>query len=274
MKTLILPDVHCEWEPCEKTIKHEAPDRIIFLGDYFDSFTDNPQIVSDTSDWLKWSLHQPNRTHLFGNHDVQYALPFDFIRVSGYGQWKKFQIDSFMTANDWDLLKYHYILDNTWLLTHAGLHTNHIPNDILYKSDNRTEFYNSIDIYLLEIESKINSDLSSKGISPIFMVGYSRGGFSKYGSILWCDWNKEFMLTRGLNQIFGHTPNVSPQFKILNNVDSKQAVREYDEIDINKSMVDDTKYSVNLCLDTRSKGFYAIWENDKLDIRSKSSICK
>ena len=53
MKYLILPDVHNRWEKVEKIIKSVKSDKVIFLGDYFDDFGDNPQIIADVADWYR-----------------------------------------------------------------------------------------------------------------------------------------------------------------------------------------------------------------------------
>jgi predicted phosphodiesterase len=44
-KTLIFPDLHSPQAPAiaavERTIEQENPDRVIFLGDYFDDWNDS-----------------------------------------------------------------------------------------------------------------------------------------------------------------------------------------------------------------------------------------
>ena len=72
MKYLIIPDVHNRWELTEKLIKRVKADKVILLGDYFDDFYDNAQIVADVADWFHFSINQPNRIHLCGNHDLHY----------------------------------------------------------------------------------------------------------------------------------------------------------------------------------------------------------
>ena len=61
IKTIIIPDIHNDYHTAEKIIKKENPDKIIFLGDYFDDFYDT---IKDVTKWLVKSLQQKNRIHL------------------------------------------------------------------------------------------------------------------------------------------------------------------------------------------------------------------
>ena len=123
MKYLILPDIHNRWEIAEKIIKSVKPDKTIFLGDYFDDFGDNPHIIADVADWFHHSVNQKDRIHLCGNHDLHYWFKDNKdMPCSGYEQFKSITINDFVTKQDWEKLKFFYILDNKWLLSHAGVH--------------------------------------------------------------------------------------------------------------------------------------------------------
>ena len=71
-KTIIISDIHNDYFTAEKIIKKENPDKIIFLGDYFDDFDDTVKDSENTAKWLVKSLKQENRIHLIGNHDLSY----------------------------------------------------------------------------------------------------------------------------------------------------------------------------------------------------------
>src|ERR1041385_7456274 len=120
--TLILPGIHHKWELAEEIISKVKHDNVICVGDYYDDFNDTPEMVQDTCDWLVSSVSKPNRIHLFGNHDMGYAFSNRNLQCSGYEQWKYFIIHDLVPRSTWDKLKWYYILDNTWLITHAGLH--------------------------------------------------------------------------------------------------------------------------------------------------------
>lgn len=123
MRILIIPDVHNRWEKVEKIIKLVSADQVIFLGDYFDDFGDDPHIISKTANWFKHSVHQPNRIHLCGNHDIQYWQKDNpRVRCSGYDQYKSIAINDIVESRDWEKLKFFHVLDNRWLLSHAGVH--------------------------------------------------------------------------------------------------------------------------------------------------------
>ncbi len=49
-KTIIISDIHNDYFTAEKIIKKENPDKIIFLGDYFDDFDDT---VKDSENTLQ-----------------------------------------------------------------------------------------------------------------------------------------------------------------------------------------------------------------------------
>src|SRR5690606_22035145 len=75
MTTLVLPDVHNHFAEAEAQIARHPADRIVFLGDYFDSFDDTPAMAAATAEWLKDSLAKPDRLHLWGNHDLWHRFP-------------------------------------------------------------------------------------------------------------------------------------------------------------------------------------------------------
>ena len=85
---LIIPDIHLKWERVNRVINHVGADEIIFLGDYFDDFNDTPEQVDEMVSWLEHSAKQPNRIHLFGNHDMHYAFSDAGFQCSGFEQWK------------------------------------------------------------------------------------------------------------------------------------------------------------------------------------------
>ena len=87
MKLIVIPDLHQapNLHEMEASIAREAPDQIIFLGDYFDQFGDTPTDAAQMARWLTASMAQTNRVHLLGNHDLPYAWPSAYAaRCPGY----------------------------------------------------------------------------------------------------------------------------------------------------------------------------------------------
>lgn len=174
-KVLVIPDIHNRFGVAEAIIDKENPDKIIFLGDYFDSFGDesNVEMVSQTAQWLTNSVQKSNRIHLFGNHDLWYSHGVGYPYCSGNTQFKLFVIRQFI--KEWYKLKFHYWLDD-WLCTHAGL-----SNPVYQKYQNEYSV------------SELMNDIERKGRTHplVNLCGEVRGGAEgEIGGILWCDYSE------------------------------------------------------------------------------------
>ena len=199
MTHLIIPDIHNKFGIAEDIIsKYPDADSIWFLGDYFDSFGDNQAIALDTAKWLKWSINQPNRNHLFGNHDLAYV---GCAPCPGYTPEKGEQVRSIIHKNDWKKFKFYSWIDNT-LLSHAGL------------SRDLHRIISELDIdelkLFLEEEDKRAWELIDQYCQwehTFWQVGRERGGWNEVGGLTWCGFHSEFLPIKGINQIFGHTPD-------------------------------------------------------------------
>lgn len=254
--TLIIPDIHLKCELADRIIYSVGADEIIFLGDYFDNYGDDPTSVGNTCDWLCKSVTFPNRIHLFGNHDMHYAFASKYFQCSGYEQWKYFYINDRVPRNVWDKLKYYHVLDDTWLLSHAGIHNKYIQN---MKFKTQKEF-------LQKISNMLDSEIvqGHRNNSWIFHSGFGRGGNQYAGGITWCDYELEFEPTVGLNQILGHTP-VPPtdRWKVIHNGKLIENVPT-DEIDYK-----DITKSYNLDLDSRGNFHWATWDGKNIKIYNR-----
>lgn len=195
VKTLIIPDLHNNWVWAESIISKENPDYVIFLGDYFDSYGDegNSELVVQTAQWLARSTKEPNRIHLFGNHDIWYASGDPRVHCPGNNEHKRWLINCYF--KDWHKIRTHYWLDN-WLCTHAGL------TRPLWKALEPT--------YITVKDLMDDVDRSTDIHVLLRLIGKGRGGTSDHGGVLWChfednpDYN-EFFDIPGIKQIFGHT---------------------------------------------------------------------
>jgi hypothetical protein len=264
-RVLILPDIHLKWKIADKIIWNVGADEIIFLGDYFDDFGDNVQMVKETCDWLEYSVNQPNHIHLFGNHDLHYAFANRYFTCSGYTDWKYFAIrDKLDGKKVWDKLKYYHILDNKWLLTHAGLHNLNVPAVISDLHNDREKFYSQLTKYLDEEIRK-----GHRNQSWIFHAGHARGGNQRVGGITWCDFNQEFYPVRGLNQILGHSPQQfgSAMWNVLDNESDTSDITYYPhrEYHMKANELDDTSKSHNICLDVQDNMHWAIWDGKNIE---------
>lgn len=80
MKTIVLGDIHgrSAWADI---LKAEQPDRVIFLGDYMDSFDVKPE---DQIENLYKILDVKNAIRCIGNHDFHYLTNDNDERYSGF----------------------------------------------------------------------------------------------------------------------------------------------------------------------------------------------
>jgi predicted phosphodiesterase len=264
-KILLISDIHTHIEKADHILKNEEYDKCIILGDIFDDFHDTPEINRKVAEWLKPKLYDNKFIIIVGNHEIcnyhQYAN--ERIWCSGYHALKDIEINKVLNNEDWNRFKWYYILDDKFLITHAGLHKYHYP-------DNQPTDFLTVSKWLdKEIKIAIKS-LEHKEYHWIYTAGMSRGGPLQEGGFVWCD-IKEFIPITGLHQIFGHTPQITPpkwcignnknyyQF-LFSNVYSPK-IEDYD----NKNM------SINLCIDTKLN-YYAIWNGKELKIKAYSDL--
>lgn len=196
MNIIVIPDIHTKFEKAERIIqKYNGSHKFVFVGDYFDQFHDNPQINKETAEWLKSHLNDPNKVFLVGNHDIHY-MPWANFFCSGFSNSKKDVINSVLSIDDWNKLKYYHF-ENGWYFSHAGL-TEHwfkhpVTNNITEQHINK--------VILDSIESLKMSKLEN----AIWASDFFRGGRNKKGGILWNDW-RNMDLILGIKQVVGHTP--------------------------------------------------------------------
>ena len=266
-KTLIIPDIHLRHEKAEKIISIVKPDKIVFIGDYFDDFNDTPAMVAETADWLHHSVNQENRIHLVGNHDIMYWFKNNSsLHCAGHEQYKSVTINDFVTSKDWEKLVFYYNLDNKWLLTHAGLHPYWI-NPSNFKRKEIMSYTLKQACSKLAIESiKAKKSFQKNEMHWFAMPGYSRCSNSYcYGGLLWCDWDEEFHPVGGLHQIVGHTPNHELFWLYLKEGDTNFQSAPWNKVCPELS----NKSSYNICLDSQpGSRYYAIYEDGQLSIHN------
>lgn len=267
--TLIIPDIHLGHNCAEKIIKSENPDEVIFLGDYFDDFMDDPYQIRETAEWLVDSAHLPNRIHLWGNHDVHYGYKYRINRCSGYAQHKEWLIDEYVKPETWKKLKFFHILDNRWLLTHAGMHVYHLPPKIKVLYKNRSQFLKELTNHLNDWSHIAVRHMANNEEDWFSGAGRSRGGFLHVGGIYWCDFISEFSPIRGLNQIVGHTPSKTPKWANLLPDSEEVSLIPNEGFYPLPENLDNPEYSFNLCLDTKLK-YYALWDSSTKELKIKS----
>lgn len=207
-KTLIISDIHLRWRIVDKIIKHESPDEIVFLGDYFDQFGDTDRDNLIMAQWLGDSLSNPNRIHLFGNHDVSYAFPHRSYKCSGYDTHKEWAINSVLKKDDWKKLKLFHSLDDKLdklqiVCSHAGIH----PHFYTKYGEGRP----FIEWLTAHSNEALNNAFEGMPCHQFLRAGEDRGGLEVYGGLLWIDYSSfEDTDNQNVFQIFGHTPQNKP----------------------------------------------------------------
>lgn len=191
--TLVVGDVHQRVDAAGRVIAKYSSrcQRIVLLGDYFDSFGDGPREMRVACQWLRRSLKDPTRTHLMGNHDLAYLLPLhEQAWCPGWTPKKQQVFDEEMSGVGISSFRIACQV-GPWLLSHAGVRGEQLDT------------MGSLGL-LGQLEREFASACSGNR-SWLFDKGPDRGGLDSQGGILWLDWNGEFAPTAGFNQIIGHT---------------------------------------------------------------------
>ena len=201
MNLLVISDLH------GRTIWKEAdldtPDRIIFLGDYTDSFVETDEtIYQNLLDIIQLKKKKPGKfVLLIGNHDAQY-LHFPHYRCSGFRGWAQPSLSNLFAKHDNLFQVAHQ--QGAYLFTHAGV-TNRWLNRLLKKTGNETlsitPNYNLAGL-LNEVHQQ-----SMRFQNLLFEVGPVRGGYDAYSGPVWADRSESKAdYLPEFHQIVGHTP--------------------------------------------------------------------
>ena len=120
MKTVGIGDIHGNnvWK---KIVEHENADRVIFIGDYFDSFDIPPSDqINNFIDIVNYKKNSGKEViMLIGNHDYHYFPEVGDNGTSGYQSIFSHQIKPTIDANR-EYLQMAYQFDE-YLFSHAGV---------------------------------------------------------------------------------------------------------------------------------------------------------
>lgn len=174
MKTLVVGDIHGQYELVEKVLDLKMP--TVFVGDFMDSFTRSTQdCVRSLMAALDASHNRDDVTVLFGNHERSYID--QHMVCSGYSNTTQSYISLLKPILEREMK--HYTYAEGFLISHAGV------SQRLLDGLDRT-----LPDYL--------------GMGEFDQIGGYRGGVSPCGGLYWCDWNVEFE-PLDQPQIVGHT---------------------------------------------------------------------
>jgi hypothetical protein len=214
VRTLIIPDVHLDWDWVRAILEQEEGnwEQLVFLGDYFDSF-DRPPVVASAGQMAEFLLELEReyngKVHfLIGNHDTGYLELLGLAKAGGYGLFPMDPCSGFSMESAVEISK---VLDtgfrnrcrlfvecNGYLISHAGVHPK------FWRAD-----HPGIEEPLESLDElcRIAMEYLGKKRLPILGCGAARGGPEEVGGITWLDWNSEFEDDERMPpQIVGHTP--------------------------------------------------------------------
>jgi UDP-2,3-diacylglucosamine pyrophosphatase LpxH len=179
-------------------------DKIIFVGDYVDSFDLNSVTIKhNLLDIIHLKKTLGDRVVLLlGNHDIQYFIPKK--KCSGYRGEMQYDLYDIFTEN-LDLFTMAYEQDN-FLWTHAGV-TSPWYRELVKDLNNPN--YRFIEVVRernpVSVAETINLAWELRHPN-LFAVDADSGGMSTWGSPLWVrPKTMEVHAFRGLTQIVGHT---------------------------------------------------------------------
>lgn len=201
MKILIIPDVHGRtfWKDAVEKYGENA-EKIIFLGDYLDSYPcegiTRRQTIKNFEEIIDYKAANKDKVILLlGNHDLPY---FDshFHTRSRYDSSNAWHIREDFNSHRslFDMAYMETINDKTYLFTHAGILKS------WYEQHKKT--IGELTVPNLNVLKDF-----PKGIEILTQVSGLRGGFGRCGSMVWSDIDekKEDEDLDGIYQIFGHS---------------------------------------------------------------------
>jgi hypothetical protein len=193
-------------------------DKVIFVGDYVDSFNiSNVEMLQNLRDIILLKETYPEKiVLLIGNHDVHYIIPDQYC--SGYrpemkhdfGQIFNDNLTKFQLAYFEDIPEYEGRKNRKVLWTHAGVTGGWLK--ILNESftNERHRHYQILKEFAdARIDRKLNLAWETR-LSSLFLVDSYSGGMSQWAGPLWVRPGiLEWEAIEGFDQIVGHTPKRS-----------------------------------------------------------------
>jgi predicted phosphodiesterase len=173
MKTLVLGDTHGR-DYWKDIVASENPDRVIFIGDYFDSF-DNTAVeqMHNFKEIIDWKQSgQSEVIILIGNHDYHYMRGVSQY-YSGYQSGARPAIEQLLEDNKQHLQMAYGM--NGFIFTHAGVSSDWLKIHGYDNESNLIDWINDMWKYKPNVFGFAGRDPygDSKISSPIWIRPYS-----------------------------------------------------------------------------------------------------
>jgi hypothetical protein len=203
----------------------QTMDKIIFVGDYVDSFdVNNIDMKLNLEEIIHLKREYPDKiVLLIGNHDVSYIVPHQIC--SGYRPEMKHDFEDIYRKNDdcFQLAFYHEreveegkIKRTLW--THAGVTQGWLKllREIIQKPG--FKFLEDFkDMELARIDELLNKAWEYR-LGVLFNVDGDSGGMSQYAGPVWIRPRRlSWEALEGFDQVIGHTPQRTIKVQVTEN---------------------------------------------------------
>ncbi len=189
-------DIHNHVKEAQRFLDHEKPNRVIWLGDFFDNFNDTPTDATNTALWVRKTMEErPRDVFIFGNHDIPYRFPDqEKFHQYGFSKEKSEAIRAVLTEEHWSrfvLSHEEFWNGQTILFSHAGYIERFFRNEV-YDSEQRK---------VLEAICLANGNKTC--YNPLLDAVYGP---------IWIRW-PSLPVMNGVCQVVGHTPQPKPAIR-------------------------------------------------------------
>lgn len=202
-RVMAVPDIHCRFEYvllAEERLKGNKCDRLVFLGDYCDSYThSNHDMLHTLEQVIRIKTENPDKVELLiGNHDLPYMTNLLRGMCSGHRPEAYPAVNKLLNEND-KLFNVAY-QKGKHLFTHAGI-TNQWHHKNKFILDKWHEEGDTL-------AGTLNRIRSTHDVVELYSVGRARGGMrGDCGGPLWADMVESIVdALSGYKQFCGHTP--------------------------------------------------------------------
>jgi predicted phosphodiesterase len=206
-KLLLFGTITPTLDEIDKTINQF--DKIIFIGDYVDSFDkDNTAIIDNLLEIIDLKKKYKDKVVLlWGNHDVYYyTLNYKRDNVSGIRPEIVHELNQIFRSN-YNLFQFAYQYKN-YIWTHAGIHKGWWIHYVLPKISGKKNSRFQSHLEGGETIADILNLMWQFEDDALFMVSPRRiknGWGERVGSPLWADKTEIYKKPLQINQVLGHT---------------------------------------------------------------------
>ncbi len=197
-----------------KEYTYAQVDKIIFVGDYVDSFDKtNEQILENLQEIITFKKALGDKVVLLlGNHDIQYIVPNEIC--SGFRGEMQFDLKQIFSENI-DLFKVAHLEKgqdgSKWLWSHAGVTSGWYEKDLLRDMNSeKYRHYNITKEFFEEREREVDEVINKAfelRMRTLWNVDSHSGGYCVWAGPVWVrPYIMNYWPMKGYNQIMGHTP--------------------------------------------------------------------